>query len=125
MATNVKFTVTHHRRPEHTHEAFMKWIVEEHIPLAIPVFKRHGFATPADLNAKLKATFGGHRATWDYADFDCFIEYTLEKVENIDGILGDWAKSIANQDDWVDTDGRPLEPLVTNHLGFQMLTLSL
>ncbi|KAJ8121485.1 hypothetical protein ONZ43_g2076 [Nemania bipapillata] len=111
MTTHVKFTVTHYRRPEHTHESFMKWLVEEHIPLAIPVFKRHGvidyslFVTPADLNAALKANMGGHRAAWDVADFDCFIEYTLEKVENIAEILSDpdWAKSIEHQDDWVDS----------------------
>lgn len=42
MATRVKLTLTHYRRPERTHEAFMKWIIEEHLPLAIPVFKRCG-----------------------------------------------------------------------------------
>ncbi|KAJ2993414.1 hypothetical protein NUW58_g1850 [Xylaria curta] len=111
MATHVKFTVTHYRRPEHTHEAFMKWIVEEHLPLAIPVLKRHGvlnyslFTTPADLNAALRANMGGHRSGWDVADFDCFIEYTLEDVKNIAEILSDpdWAKSVEHQDDWVDT----------------------
>lgn len=41
-ATHWKFTVTHYRRPEHTHEDFMKWIVEEHLPIALPIFKKHG-----------------------------------------------------------------------------------
>ncbi|KAK7937838.1 uncharacterized protein PG986_014706 [Apiospora aurea] len=41
-STYYKFTVTHYRRPEHTHEAFMKWIIEEHLPAAMPIFKKHG-----------------------------------------------------------------------------------
>lgn len=38
----LKFTLTHYRKKEHTHEAFIKWIVEKHLPLAIPLFKKHG-----------------------------------------------------------------------------------
>jgi hypothetical protein len=38
----MKYTVTHHRKAERTHELFIKWIVEEHLPLAIPIFKKHG-----------------------------------------------------------------------------------
>jgi hypothetical protein len=38
----VKFTITHHRQPQHTHEAFIDWIVNEHLPLAIPVFEKYG-----------------------------------------------------------------------------------
>lgn len=41
-ATHWKFTVTHYRKPEHTHEAFMNWIIQEHLPGAIPIFKKHG-----------------------------------------------------------------------------------
>lgn len=38
----LKYTVTHYRQSQHTHEAFMKWLVEVHLPLALPVLKRHG-----------------------------------------------------------------------------------
>lgn len=38
----VKLTVTHYRKPEHSHEAFIKWITEEHVPLAMPIFQKHG-----------------------------------------------------------------------------------
>lgn len=38
----LKFTITHYRNLQHTHEAFIKWIVDSHLPLAIPVFKKHG-----------------------------------------------------------------------------------
>lgn len=38
----LKYTVTHYRQPHLTHEEFMKWIVDEHLPLALPVFKKHG-----------------------------------------------------------------------------------
>ncbi|KAI1361489.1 hypothetical protein F5Y08DRAFT_314495 [Xylaria arbuscula] len=111
MATRVKLTLTHYRRPEHTHEAFMKWIVEEHLPLAIPAFKRCGilnyslFDTPREMNAELKANMDGYRATWEFADFDCFIEYTLKDPRDIGELLADpaWAKSIEHQEEWVDT----------------------
>jgi hypothetical protein len=38
----LKYTLTHYRKPQRTHEAFIKWIVEEHLPIAMPVFKKHG-----------------------------------------------------------------------------------
>jgi hypothetical protein len=38
----LKYTLTHYRKPQHTHEAFIKWLVEEHLPLALPVLKKHG-----------------------------------------------------------------------------------
>jgi hypothetical protein len=38
----LKFTLTHYRKAGTTHEAFMKWIVEVHLPKAIPLFKKHG-----------------------------------------------------------------------------------
>lgn len=38
----LKFTITHYRRAQHSHEDFIKWIVEGHLPLAIPIFKKHG-----------------------------------------------------------------------------------
>ncbi|OTB00413.1 hypothetical protein M426DRAFT_15457 [Hypoxylon sp. CI-4A] len=52
----------------------MKWIVEEHIPLAIPVFKR------------------------------CGVLSYFAHVKDIGQMLADpgWAKSIENQEDWVD-----------------------
>jgi hypothetical protein len=38
----LKFTLTHYRKAGTTHEAFMKSIVEVHLPKAIPLFKKHG-----------------------------------------------------------------------------------
>jgi hypothetical protein len=38
----LKFTLTHYRKAGTTHEAFMKWIVEVHLPKAIPLFKKYG-----------------------------------------------------------------------------------
>lgn len=38
----LKYTITHYRQPHVTHEELMKWIVEVHLKLAIPVFKKHG-----------------------------------------------------------------------------------
>ncbi|ATZ53974.1 hypothetical protein BCIN_10g00030 [Botrytis cinerea B05.10] len=106
----LKYTVTHHRKPEHTHEEFIKWIVEEHIPLAVPLFKKYGvtryslFVTPAAPNDQMKQVLGQFRPTWEYADFDCFIEYLLPDLESVTKLLTDpdWPAAIKNQDDWVD-----------------------
>ncbi|KAJ5404549.1 Dimeric alpha-beta barrel [Penicillium cosmopolitanum] len=109
-APPVKFTITHHRLPHHTHEAFIDWIVKEHLPLAIPVFEKYGvidyslFVTPPPLNDGLKQEIGGLRPTWDFAECDCFIEYTLPDVETIKNIMSDpeWQIAVKDQDQWVD-----------------------
>ncbi|TVY16905.1 hypothetical protein LARI1_G007191 [Lachnellula arida] len=90
MATQpLKYTVTHHRKQQHTHEAFITWIVEEHLPLAIPVFKKHGVLGYSLL---------------DFADFDCFLEYTIPDVQVVKNVMSDpdWQEAIKDQDDWVD-----------------------
>jgi hypothetical protein len=38
----VKFTITHYRQQQHSHEAFINFIIEEHLPLALPIFKKYG-----------------------------------------------------------------------------------
>lgn len=38
----LKFTLTHYRKEGITHDAFMKWLVEVHLPKAFPVLKKHG-----------------------------------------------------------------------------------
>lgn len=37
----VKFTITHYRQQQHSHEAFVNWIIHEHLPLALPVFEKY------------------------------------------------------------------------------------
>ncbi|GAP92556.1 putative dimeric alpha-beta barrel [Rosellinia necatrix] len=109
-AQALKYTVTHYRKPEHTHEEFIKWIVDVHLPLAVPIFKRHGvigyslFVTPESLNTGLKEEMSKFRPTWEFADFDCFIEYTLADMGVIKKVMSDpdWPKAIEQQDDWVD-----------------------
>ncbi|KAI0537758.1 hypothetical protein GGR58DRAFT_513618 [Xylaria digitata] len=93
----LKYTVTHYRKPYHTHEAFIKWIVEEHLPRAMPVFKKHGVlgyslsVTPPSLNGAVKQEMEKARPTWDVADYDCIIEYMLPGMQAIPN------------DAWVDT----------------------
>ncbi|KAI1167691.1 hypothetical protein F5B18DRAFT_600976 [Nemania serpens] len=107
----LKYTVTHYRRPEHTHDAFVKWITEEHLPLAMPVLKKHGvlgyslFVTPPPLNEAMKAQMGRMRPTWDFADFDFFIEYLVPDLGAITNVVSDpdWQVAIADQEKWVDT----------------------
>jgi len=89
----------------------MKWIVEEHLPLAMPIFKKHGvlgyslFVTPTDLNAAMKQQMGPLRPSWDFADFDFFIEYTIPDMQAVQNVMTDpdWPAAIKDQDDWVDT----------------------
>ncbi|KAN0121904.1 hypothetical protein V8E51_000230 [Hyaloscypha variabilis] len=95
----IKYTITHHRQPKHTHEAFIKWIVEDHIPAAMP------FLSPPPLNAVVAQQFSNFRPTWDFADYDCVIEYILPSLETITNVLSDpeWAEVLKDQDEWVDT----------------------
>jgi hypothetical protein len=46
------------------------------------------------------------RPTWQVADFDCFIEYTLPSAQTIEDIMTDpeWLEAVGDQVDWVDTD---------------------
>ncbi|KAI1328159.1 hypothetical protein F5Y16DRAFT_369570 [Xylariaceae sp. FL0255] len=107
----LKYTVTHHRKPEHTHEAFIKWITEEHIPLAMPILKKHGvlgyqlFVTPPGLNGAIKEQMIKMRPTWDFAEYDFVIEYTIPDMAAIGSVLQDpeWHAAVADQDQWVDT----------------------
>ena len=43
--------------------------------------------------------------TWQVADYDCFIEYTLPDVHTIGNVMTDpeWIEAVADQEDWVDT----------------------
>ncbi len=45
------------------------------------------------------------RPTWQVADFDCFIEYTLPSAQTIENIMTDpeWIDVLQDQEDWVDT----------------------
>ncbi|KAI1461934.1 hypothetical protein F4805DRAFT_188243 [Annulohypoxylon moriforme] len=107
----MKFTITHYRKKQHTHEAFMKWMVEEHLPIAMPIFKKHGilsyslFTTPPPLNDALKSVVGEAQPTWDFADFDCFIEYIIPDAQTVTNVRTDpdWPKAIKDQEDWVET----------------------
>ncbi|OBT46781.1 hypothetical protein VE00_02586 [Pseudogymnoascus sp. WSF 3629] len=107
----LKFTITHYRKLQHTHEYFIKWIVEGHHPLAIPVFKKHGilgytlFVTPPTLNSAMKEDLGKYRPAWDFADFDCFIEYVVPDVQSIKNVIADpeWLGAVKDEEYWVDT----------------------
>ncbi|KAM3086804.1 hypothetical protein ACMFMG_000925 [Clarireedia jacksonii] len=107
----IKLTLTHYRLPQHTHEEFMNWIVSVHFPAAMPVFKKHGvlryalFTTPSSLNVPLAQTIQKSRPTWNFADYDCVIEYTLPSVQSIGNIMSDpdWEeKALKDQENWVD-----------------------
>jgi hypothetical protein len=52
----------------------------------------------------LKQELGEHRPSWDFADFDCVLEYTIADVQVIKDVMSDpnWPAAIKDQDDWVD-----------------------
>ena len=43
--------------------------------------------------------------TWQVADYDCIIEYTLPSAETIEAVMTDaeWIEALQDQVDWVDT----------------------
>ncbi|KAI1169812.1 hypothetical protein F4777DRAFT_168681 [Nemania sp. FL0916] len=106
----LKFTLTHYRKENHTHEDFMKWITEKHLPRAIPIFKRHGvleyslFVTPAPLNSALRHAMATARPTWQVADYDCVIEYTIPDMQVISNVMADpdWPGAITSDEDYWD-----------------------
>jgi hypothetical protein len=55
------------------------------------------------MNDALKQEFVQLRPSWDIADFDCFIEYTLPDVGTIKNIMSDpeWLIAAKKQDDWI------------------------
>ncbi|KAK4221153.1 hypothetical protein QBC38DRAFT_540266 [Podospora fimiseda] len=88
-------TITHYRQSQHTHDAFIKWIVEEHLPVALSIFKKHGvleyalFVTPSALNEALQQEMGKFRPTLDFADFDCIIEYMIPEAQTVNKVMSD------------------------------------
>lgn len=45
------------------------------------------------------------RPTWDFADFDCFLEYTVPDLQTISNVMvdPDWPNAIKDELEWVDT----------------------
>lgn len=40
----IKYTVGHYRNKDVSHEDFVKWFTHEHLPAALPLFKKHGIS---------------------------------------------------------------------------------
>ncbi|KAK6956868.1 hypothetical protein Daesc_002150 [Daldinia eschscholtzii] len=99
-------------------------MVEEHLPLAMLVFKRHSllgyslgsallstvlipglvqFVTPAVLNEAVKQEVGKAQPTWTFAKWDCYVEYTLPNLETIKNVTSDpeWHMAVKDEEDWV------------------------
>jgi hypothetical protein len=57
------------------------------------------------MNEPLKEAMIKVNPTWDYADFDCFIEYLMPDPQAMQNMLADpeWHVSIKDQEKWVDT----------------------
>jgi hypothetical protein len=43
--------------------------------------------------------------TWEVADYDCIIEYTVPSAQIIENVMTDpeWIEVLQDQEDWVDT----------------------
>ena len=48
---------------------------------------------------------GKLRPSWEFADFDCFLEYTIPDVQTIKNVMSDpaWQEVNKDQEEWVDT----------------------
>lgn len=62
--------------------------------------------TPEPLNTALKQEIGEFRPTWDFADYDCFIEYTIPDVQTVKNVMTDpeWQVAVKDQEYWVDVE---------------------
>ena len=64
------------------------------------------FVTPPVLGDGLKQEMAKIEPTWDIADFDCFIEYTIPDMQAMKNVISDpdWAVATKDQNDWVDVE---------------------
>lgn len=62
------------------------------------------FVTPPPMNDALKQELGPIRPGWEFADYDCIIEYIFPGMETINNLLSDpeWHATLKDQDNWVD-----------------------
>ena len=53
----------------------------------------------------MKAEISLVRPTWEFSDFDCFLEYTIPGVDIIKNVMSDpdWPAAVKDQDAWIDT----------------------
>lgn len=52
----------------------------------------------------MKEDLGKYRPAWDFADFDCFIEYSVSDVQSIKNVMADpdWLAAVKDEEYWVD-----------------------
>lgn len=52
----------------------------------------------------MKEDLGRFRPAWEFADFDCFIEYTMPNVQAIKDVMADpdWPAAVKDEEHWVD-----------------------
>jgi hypothetical protein len=45
------------------------------------------------------------RPSWNFADYDCFLEYTIPNMQAIQNVMSDsdWTTAVKDQEEWVDT----------------------
>jgi hypothetical protein len=63
------------------------------------------FVTPPTLNSAMKEDLGKYRPAWDFADFDCFIEYVVPDMQSIKNVIADpeWLGAVKDEEYRVDT----------------------
>jgi hypothetical protein len=63
------------------------------------------FVTPPTLNSAMKEGLGRYRPAWDFADFDCFIEYVVSDTQSIKNVMADpeWLGAVKDEEHWVNT----------------------
>ncbi|KFY17117.1 hypothetical protein V492_00894 [Pseudogymnoascus sp. VKM F-4246] len=56
------------------------------------------FVTPPTLNGAMNEEVGKYRPAWDFADFYCFVEYTVPYVQSIDVMAGPaWPTAVKDE----------------------------
>ena len=53
----------------------------------------------------MREDLGRYRPAWNFADFDCFIEYSVPDVQSIKNVMADpdWLVAVKDEEHWVDT----------------------
>lgn len=64
------------------------------------------FTTPPDLNEVAKEKLGGIHPTWEFASYDCVVEYIMPDLATVAKMTADpeWAVATKFEGEWIDDE---------------------
>ncbi|KAI1776651.1 hypothetical protein F4818DRAFT_411320 [Hypoxylon cercidicola] len=112
----LKFSVQHYRLKTVSEGDFVRWLHEEHVPVAAQIIKKHNiFRWSITLNpVALQQAFGqelntsmGKPPGWQMADYDAVTNYWVRDPEDLRQLIKDeeWAEKVSAEElNWLDLD---------------------